>query len=150
MLERTLRKYEFVVDNIGTYNKFSSAAWSEFERSLDERGVVNDYHANATATRRTEKIFSRLHEELLASIRYVGFIEKQMTVKGYKVPWTPESPQYTEALQFMFTRNFHRALDKVQQLVVQRLFELSKANIVGLGVNIELLYVIVVLICHRI
>ena len=41
-------------------------------------------------------------------------------------------------------------LDKVKRLVVQWLFELLKANIVGLGVNIELLYVIVVLICHRI
>ena len=110
---------------------------------------MNEYQANASSTRRTEKFLSKLHKELLASIHYVGFIESQLTVKGYKVPWAPDSPQYTNALKYLFTRKFHRMLDKVKRLVVQWLFELSKANIVGLGEFNELRYWRVQLMCHR-
>lgn len=34
---------------------------------------------------------------------------------------------------YMHQRQYHRALDKLEQLVVQRLFELSKANVMGMG-----------------
>ncbi|OSD06272.1 hypothetical protein PYCCODRAFT_1344244, partial [Trametes coccinea BRFM310] len=47
--------------------------------------------------------------------------------------WTPADARYQEVLSRIRHRDFHRALDKVQQLVVQRLLELSKANMSGMG-----------------
>lgn len=71
-----------------------------------------------------------LMQQVLVTSRAVGDMEQRLAVE---IPWTPETPQYIETLTYMRERDFRRALDKVQQLVIQRLFELSKAHIVGMG-----------------
>jgi hypothetical protein len=49
----------------------------------------------------------------------------EMEVKlGIENRWTFASPEYQETLKYMLERKYHRALDKLQKLVVQRLFEL--------------------------
>ena len=47
--------------------------------------------------------------------------------------WTPGSPEYDDALRLMDERQFCQALDNLERLVVQRLFELTKLGASGLG-----------------
>ncbi|KAG2150766.1 hypothetical protein DEU56DRAFT_869106 [Suillus clintonianus] len=47
--------------------------------------------------------------------------------------WTPECPEYTTALKYFHERRFVRVVEELEGLVVQRLFELSKANLAGTG-----------------
>lgn len=55
--------------------------------------------------------------------------------------WKPGSEEYSKALEYLRHRDYYIAVDKLEGLVVQRLFELSKANASGTG-NILLLYYI--------
>lgn len=47
--------------------------------------------------------------------------------------WTPESDEWQAALKYSSVRDFQKALDKLEALVVQRLFELSKMGLAGTG-----------------
>ena len=47
--------------------------------------------------------------------------------------WTPWTPQYKEALAYLHEHRYHRALQNLQRLVVQRLFELHRLNLGGVG-----------------
>ncbi|KAG0707166.1 hypothetical protein DFH29DRAFT_760828, partial [Suillus ampliporus] len=51
--------------------------------------------------------------------------------------WTEQQREYQETLAYMKTNKFRRTEDKLWQLVVQRLFELSKANMVGTGYKLR-------------
>lgn len=42
-------------------------------------------------------------------------------------------PEYKDTIKYIHQRQYLRSLDKLEQLVVQQLFELSKANVVGMG-----------------
>ncbi|KIJ52905.1 hypothetical protein M422DRAFT_88880, partial [Sphaerobolus stellatus SS14] len=47
---------------------------------------------------------------------------------GISERWTSQSPGYQTTLKYMNQRQFQLAVDKLEGLVVQRLFELTKAN----------------------
>ncbi|KAG2087520.1 uncharacterized protein F5147DRAFT_748517 [Suillus discolor] len=51
--------------------------------------------------------------------------------------WTPQHPEYLSVLERIKSHDFRRALDKLQQLVVQRLLELAKANLSGTGYKLR-------------
>ncbi|KAI0686720.1 hypothetical protein BC835DRAFT_1408502 [Cytidiella melzeri] len=53
-------------------------------------------------------------------------LEVQM---GLTMHWTPATPQYMAAIKYIKERKYHRALNKLQKLVTQRLFELHKLNV---------------------
>jgi hypothetical protein len=52
---------------------------------------------------------------------------------GIEKRWEPSSPEYVEALKYLSTRVYQRALEELQRLVIQRLFELHKMNISATG-----------------
>lgn len=62
--------------------------------------------------------------------RQVGDLEVRLAVDR---TWAKTDPKYNEVLAYTNERDFHRAVDKLQGLVVQRLFEMSKANVAGMG-----------------
>ena len=47
--------------------------------------------------------------------------------------WDPLSPEYLETLGYLNTRSYQRALEELQRLVIQRLFELHKMNMSATG-----------------
>ncbi|KAJ6450440.1 hypothetical protein C8R47DRAFT_1230255 [Mycena vitilis] len=47
--------------------------------------------------------------------------------------WAPESKEYQDALILMTERKYRRALDKLESLVVKRLFELTKLGMSGVA-----------------
>jgi len=52
---------------------------------------------------------------------------------GIERRWDPSSAEYLEILGYLSTRTYQRALENLQRLVVQRLFELHKMNILATG-----------------
>jgi hypothetical protein len=52
---------------------------------------------------------------------------------GYEVRWTTASKEYNDALVLTNERCYRRALDKLKRLVVQRLLELTKLSMIGVG-----------------
>ena len=52
---------------------------------------------------------------------------------GVTKRWTPTTPEYAETVRYISERRYHRALDNLQRLVTQRLFELHRLNLSGIG-----------------
>lgn len=71
-------------------------------------------------------------QALLINVRAVGELEEKL---GLAETWTEAHPDYISTMQYMRSHKFRRVIDNLQRLVVQRLFELSKANMAGTGFN---------------
>jgi hypothetical protein len=52
---------------------------------------------------------------------------------GLDEQWSENDSEYQRTLKFIQNRTFIKAVDQLERLVVQRLFELSKANLAGTG-----------------
>jgi hypothetical protein len=48
--------------------------------------------------------------------------------------WTSTTPEYIAIVQNMTVRDYRKALDHLERLVVQRLFELAKLNMSRTGI----------------
>lgn len=47
--------------------------------------------------------------------------------------WEPNDQEYKEAVEYINTRKYRQALERLHKLVVQRLFELHKMNLSNTG-----------------
>ena len=68
--------------------------------------------------------------EMLAAFESLHKIEER---------WTPDSAQWKRAVGYLSIRTYRMALDKLEGLVVQRLFELAKMGLSGTGTSTILL-----------
>ena len=50
--------------------------------------------------------------------------------------WTADSKEYRDALVLISERKYRRALDKLESLVVKRLFEFTKLGMSGVGTSL--------------
>ena len=88
-------------------------------------------YSHDLATTRKLETERRCALELREScLRQVIEMEVRM---GIEKRWEPSSPDYMETLQYLSTRRYQRALEELQRLVIQRLFELHKMNISATG-----------------
>jgi hypothetical protein len=88
------------------------------------------YSANVSAMRKLET-HRRYHAECLDTLqREVVALEVKM---GVAHRWQPTLPEYQETMKYMATHTYQRALNNLQRLVVQCLFELQKLNISQTG-----------------
>jgi hypothetical protein len=71
------------------------------------------------------------HRKLVLEMNVVDDIEHRM---GITERWQPQDTKYQEGLAYLTNRQFIHVIEQLQGLVVQRLFELAKANIAGTGV----------------
>lgn len=95
-----------------------------------EGSSSSSYSQDAARTRRLEterRTALEKHERLLQE---VAAIEVEL---GIGTRWHPGMQEYRDALQYIAERRYHRALDNLQRLVVQCLFELHKMNISQTG-----------------
>ena len=58
-------------------------------------------------------------------------IERQLQIEDR---WSAEDPRYLDALKYIKDQTFIGAVERLEGLVVQRLFELAKANLAATGV----------------
>jgi hypothetical protein len=61
---------------------------------------------------------------------HTAALEKRLAIEER---WTPDHPDYRVAMSEMTMRKYRLALDKLERLVVQRLLELSKLSMGGVG-----------------
>ena len=88
------------------------------------------YTHDLSTTRKleTERRYAiELRENCLKQI-----VEMEVSM-GIEKRWDPSSPEYLETLDYLSTRTYQRALEELQRLVIQRLFELHKMNISATG-----------------
>ena len=96
----------------------------QIETPSDAAGQTYDQALSRTRKKETERRFlSERKEQILLEI---VTLESHL---GISSRWTPLTPEYQEAVQYSATRDYHRVLDRLQRLVVQRLFELHKLNL---------------------
>ncbi|KAG1791474.1 hypothetical protein EV424DRAFT_1475992 [Suillus variegatus] len=71
-----------------------------------------------------------MHHKLLLSMNVVLDLERRLSVE---TRWTPNDVEYQQASAYLTNRRFVRAVEQLEGLVVQRLFELAKSNLAGTG-----------------
>ncbi|KAG2753193.1 hypothetical protein P692DRAFT_201706191, partial [Suillus brevipes Sb2] len=74
------------------------------------------------------------HRKLVLEMNVVDDIERRM---GITERWHPQDVKYQEGLAYLTNRRFIQAVEHLQGLVIQRLFELAKANIAGTGYKLR-------------
>ena len=84
-----------------------------------------------TERRFTRERYDRLHLQVLE-------LEVQM---GITKRWTPEMREYAETARYICERRYHQALNNLQRLVTQRLFELHRLNLSGIGEYLSQVFV---------
>jgi hypothetical protein len=90
-----------------------------------------------TVPRKSDDLQLRLHkvkldafEQLEQLCTLVVALEK---LHDFQERWTPSSDKWKAAVAYMEVREYQKALDKLEGLVVQRLFELTKMGLAGTG-----------------
>ena len=64
----------------------------------------------------------------------LGATHTRLLVDYSQTLWKkPEDEQYVKTVEYINNRRYHRALGKVQRLVIQRLFELHRLNLAQTG-----------------
>ena len=88
------------------------------------------YAHDLSTTRKLEtdrRLALKLRESCLRQI-----VEMEVSM-GIEKRWDPLSPEYMETLGYLSTRKYQRALEELQRLVIQRLFELHRMNMSATG-----------------
>jgi hypothetical protein len=91
---------------------------------------IKSYAHDISTTRKLEterRYATELRENCLKQV-----IQLEVDM-GIERRWDPSSSEYLETLGYMSTRTYQRALEELQRLVIQRLFELHKMNISATG-----------------
>lgn len=78
-----------------------------------------------TERRRANEKYDRLEYDVILMECKLGISQGQR--------WTPAMPQYISTLKYINEHKYHKALENLQRLVVQRLFELHKLNLSQTG-----------------
>lgn len=108
---------------------------SEDENEGDRDGDADIAEkSSALLSRRGRRPVRKTYEASMAKVNrcevLVADLEFEMRVS---VRWTPASSHYQEARKYSQECTYIRALDHLERLVVQRLFELQKANMESTG-----------------
>jgi hypothetical protein len=104
--------------NFLTYETADFAASGSLSQSSQSKSK------NQELQRRTAVQKVELHLNAVSDLeRWLGLEER----------WTAVHPEYQKTVNYINNRKFICAVEKLEGLVVQRLFELSKANLSGTG-----------------
>lgn len=99
---------------------------------LVDSSTVEDYDGEKSATDKAEKSRQSVIDRYDRLDAEISQLETQMNIDR-EHRWTPANPKYVEAEKYMHERKYRHALDKLQKLVVLRLFELHKLNLSHTG-----------------
>lgn len=105
----------------------SEEAKKEYNR-LDY-GIIN-LGWKAKEITRVKTRYRTTHSRWMAANEDTLRLEEEL---GIEVRWTTNSQPYKDAMALMTERRYRRALDNLELLAVQRLFELTKLGMSGVG-----------------
>ena len=92
--------------------------------------MPNSYSAEQSRTQKLETQRRYAAEKVDILLREVNAMEVKLNINRR---WTVTSPEYISTIKYVQERKYQRALDRLQRLVVQRLFELHRLNLSGIG-----------------
>jgi hypothetical protein len=92
--------------------------------------LPQSYQAEQSRTQKLETQRRYASEKVDYLIREVTAMEVKLNISAR---WTITSPEYLSTIKYVQERKYQRALDNLQRLVVQRLFELHRLNLSGIG-----------------
>ncbi|KAJ7713506.1 hypothetical protein B0H16DRAFT_1667329 [Mycena metata] len=92
-----------------------------------EMTKAKDLTASATARRHAQENFDKAWTE----------VQETEVRMGVKEPWTDTSPEWAQAAHLVSTKRYRLALLKLEHLVVQRMFELTKMNLSQTGYKLR-------------
>ncbi|KIY47547.1 hypothetical protein FISHEDRAFT_45033 [Fistulina hepatica ATCC 64428] len=105
----------------------SSAACTDYEK------FNRAYEANEMFVGNAGKIKSRYTR----TARRVAILDEEVArledTLGIHDRWEPDTPEYINCRKELYERQYRCALDELERLVVQRLLELTKLNMSGVG-----------------
>jgi len=87
-------------------------------------------HVASQATKQGHAARRSAERKLQSQTNIVEELEASL---GIEMRWTPQSAKYQEVLEYARRCQFIRTVEDLEGLVVQRLFELSKANLSSTG-----------------
>lgn len=111
-------------------SRIISAKWEAVSTSFRACSGGGTLASNASTTARLKTRRRAAMEGLLVAIRSVEDLEVKLELT---VPWPEDGLDFTDTLDYVQQRDYHRALDNIQRLVISRLFEASKANLSQMG-----------------
>ena|ERR1700761_3800777 len=88
------------------------------------------YDEATKQTRRLETQLRHARERYDKALEAVQDLEVRLDIT---TRWTPGTEAWQKACAMVAKREYQRALDKLQALVISRMFELSKMNMAGTG-----------------
>ena len=109
-------------DNTST--KFMISTPSEYRSSTD-KPTIDSYSSELSKTHHLETERRYADERRQAILKDAVEMEVKMAITTC---WQPSSPEYINAVQYLEWRKYEKALDHLQKLVVQCLFELHRMN----------------------
>ena len=112
----------------GIANQFLLGIPTDYTFSPSEQS--DQYATAASKTRKLEADRRYVVECREVALREVIETEVRM---GITRRWDATDPEYINTVEYLATRRYHRALDDLQRLVIQRLFELHKLNVAQTG-----------------
>ena len=112
--------------------KFLHALPSDYHFNLPSSDATTPttYSSELSTTRhlKSERRYAQERQDRL--LHQVLELEVQM---GIAKRWTPDTPEYVETVRYIHERRYHQALNHLQRLVIQRLFELHRLNLSSIG-----------------
>ena len=122
IIER-ISKYMEVLQNLKKARNDYEDARSNWER-------INVSNASVQTKRGARTKYEITHEKWWLLDERAGILEEELEID---IRWAEDSAEYRSAVQILKEREYRSALDNLEHLVVQRLFELSKLGVYGLG-----------------
>ena len=98
-----------------------------------DRGILAG-ETSKDLTRRTRNHTTAFNRTIHAEEQLVR-LEQQLDITDW---WTADSANYIRVTEFIKHRKYLRAVDNLERLVVQRLFELTKMNHSRTGMRMQL------------
>ena len=91
-------------------------------------------HVASAATKRSHAARRAAERRVRSQQDRVEELEEQLGIERAD-RWTPDQREYVKMLEYSQRRQFIRVVEELENLVVQRLFELSKANLASTGAS---------------
>ncbi|KAG6877851.1 hypothetical protein C0992_009129 [Termitomyces sp. T32_za158] len=88
--------------------------------------LEQSYAINLSATCKADTAHCQLNKDCKGLLIEILELEQHMNIN---LRWTPTNPQYQKMAEYVAQRKFEKALDHLQTLVIKRLFELHRLNL---------------------
>lgn len=131
-LSSLVREPEHETMVVGYVEALQALAAAEAELEGERRGGGRAVPGETNPLKRQIKpTFKKAESRVQELTEVVNEYEAELDIHGRR--WAPGMAEYDKAVKYAQRRKYHLALDRLERLLVQRLFELQKGHLEGTG-----------------